>query len=102
MQLLDSAEIGVGRNDVVVDGGMDGKISPPATPGQPLPQLGTARDPQDCQDSQDRKDSQDWMKASRSALIVGAWVVGIPWGNPGYVLSVPCCTSFADKGPESA
>jgi hypothetical protein len=25
---------------------------------------------------------QDWMKASRSALIVGAWVVGMPWGNP--------------------
>jgi len=25
---------------------------------------------------------QDWMKASRSALIVSAWVVGMPWGNP--------------------
>jgi hypothetical protein len=25
---------------------------------------------------------QDWMKASRSALIVAAWVVGMPCGNP--------------------
>jgi Domain of unknown function (DUF1841) len=29
-----------------------------------------------------RRIGQDWMKASRSALIVGAWVVGMPWGNP--------------------
>jgi transposase len=26
---------------------------------------------------------QDWMKASRSALIVSAWVVGMPCGKPG-------------------
>ena len=26
---------------------------------------------------------QDWMKASRSALIVAAWVVGMPCGKPG-------------------
>ena len=25
----------------------------------------------------------DWMKANRSALIVSAWVVGIPCGKPG-------------------
>jgi hypothetical protein len=29
------------------------------------------------------EDRQDWMKASRSALIVSAWVVGMPCGNPG-------------------
>ena len=29
------------------------------------------------------KRAQDWMKASRSALIVSAWVVGMPCGNPG-------------------
>jgi hypothetical protein len=29
-----------------------------------------------------RRIGQDWMKASRSALIVGLWVVGMPWGNP--------------------
>ena len=26
---------------------------------------------------------QDWMKASRSALMVSAWVVGMPCGKPG-------------------
>ena len=26
---------------------------------------------------------QDSMKVNRSALITSAWVVGIPWGNPG-------------------
>jgi len=41
-------------------------------------------------------------KASRSALIVSACVVGMPWGKPLYVLSVPFCTSLADRGPESA
>jgi hypothetical protein len=41
------------------------------------------------------------MNASRSALIVGASVVGIPCGNPGYDLSVPFCTSFAESGPEA-
>jgi hypothetical protein len=45
---------------------------------------------------------QDCTKASRSALIVSAWVVGIPCGNPLYVFSVPFCTSRADSGPESA
>ena len=45
---------------------------------------------------------QDWMKASRSALIVSAWVVGMPCGKPWYVFSVPFRTSFADSGPESA
>src|SRR5664280_242254 len=39
---------------------------------------------------------QDWMKANRSALIVSAWVVGMPCGNPEYVFKVPFCTSFAD------
>ena len=45
---------------------------------------------------------QEFNQASRSALIVGAWVVGIPCGNPWYVFSVPFCTSRADSGPESA
>ena len=45
---------------------------------------------------------QDWMKASRSALIVSAWVVGMPCGKPWYVFRVPFRTSFADSGPESA
>ncbi len=45
---------------------------------------------------------QDCKKASRSALIVSAWVVGMPCGNPEYVFSVPFCTSCADSGPESA
>jgi hypothetical protein len=45
---------------------------------------------------------QDCRKASRSASIVSAWVVGMPCGNPWYVFSVPFCTSFADSGPESA
>ena len=40
-------------------------------------------------------------KASRSALIVSAWVVGRPCGNPSYVLSVPFCTSSTDSGAES-
>src|ERR1700760_4449387 len=42
------------------------------------------------------------MNARRSALIVSAWVVGIPWGNPWYVFRVPFGRSFADRGPESA
>ena len=29
------------------------------------------------------------MNSNRSALMVSAWVVGIPCGKPGYVLSVP-------------
>jgi uncharacterized protein YbjT (DUF2867 family) len=45
---------------------------------------------------------QEFNQASRSALIAGAWVVGIPCGNPWYVFSVPFCTSRADSGPESA
>jgi hypothetical protein len=45
---------------------------------------------------------QDCRKVSRSALIVSAWVVGIPCGNPRYVFSVPFCTSCAESGPESA
>ena len=49
-----------------------------------------------------RRAGQDCTKASRSALIVWAWVVGMPCGNPGYVFSVPFCTSRADSGPESA
>jgi hypothetical protein len=46
--------------------------------------------------------SQDCRKASRSALIVSACVVGQPCGNPLYVFSVPFCRSSADSGPESA
>jgi NmrA-like family len=49
-----------------------------------------------------RRAGQDCMKASRSALIVWASVVGMPCGNPLYVFSVPFCTSRADSGPESA
>ena len=45
---------------------------------------------------------QEFNQASRSALIVAAWVVGMPCGNPLYVFSVPFRTSFADSGPESA
>jgi hypothetical protein len=45
---------------------------------------------------------QDCKKASRSALIVSAWVVGMPCGNPWYVLSVPLCTSSTDSGAESS
>jgi hypothetical protein len=41
-------------------------------------------------------------KASRSALIVSALVVGMPCGNALYVFSVPFFKSFADKGAESA
>jgi hypothetical protein len=32
--------------------------------------------------SRERRVRQDWMKASRSALIVAACVVGMPCGNP--------------------
>ena len=53
-------------------------------------------------DQASRRVGQDCRKASRSALIVSAWVVGIPCGNPLYVFSVPFCTSWADSGPESA
>jgi hypothetical protein len=49
-----------------------------------------------------RRAGQDCNQASRSALIVAAWVVGMPCGNPWYVFSVPFCTSLADSGPESA
>jgi hypothetical protein len=45
---------------------------------------------------------QGCRKASRSALIVSASVVGMPCGNPWYVFSVPCLRSRADSGPESA
>jgi hypothetical protein len=45
---------------------------------------------------------QDCTKASRSALMVSASVVGMPCGNPLYVFSVPFCRSRADSGPESA
>jgi len=38
------------------------------------------------------------MKASRSALVTSACVVGIPCGKPGYVLSVPSATSSAARG----
>jgi hypothetical protein len=41
-------------------------------------------------------------KASRSALIVSACVVGIPCGKSLYVLRTPFFSSFADKGPASA
>jgi len=43
--------------------------------------------------------NQDLIKASKSALICSAWVVGIPCGNPGYDLSVPCFRSFTDFAP---
>jgi hypothetical protein len=33
--------------------------------------------------SREEASPQVWMKARRSALIVSAWVVGIPCGNPG-------------------
>ena len=46
--------------------------------------------------------SQDCRKASRSALIVSACVVGQPCGNPLYVFSVPFRRSSAVSGPESA
>ena len=36
------------------------------------------------------------MNASRSALMVSAWVVGIPCGKPGYTLRVAPFTNFAD------
>ena len=42
------------------------------------------------------------MKASRSALIMSAWVVGILCGNPAYVFSVPFCTISTARGPEVA
>jgi hypothetical protein len=49
-----------------------------------------------------RRVGQDCMNVSRSALIVSAWVVGMPCGKPLYVFSVPFCTSSADSGPESS
>ena len=54
------------------------------------------------QQTPSRRVGQDCTKASRSALIVSASVVGMPCGNPWYVFSVPFCTSRADSGPESA
>jgi hypothetical protein len=42
------------------------------------------------------------MKASRSALIVSAWVVGMPCGKPGYFFRVPFCISSTARGPEVA
>ena len=33
-------------------------------------------------------------------MIVSACVVGIPCGKPGYVFSVPFCTSLTARGPE--
>jgi hypothetical protein len=44
----------------------------------------------------------DLKKARRSGLIVSACVVGMPWGKPLYVLSVPFFKSFAERGAESA
>src|SRR5207244_5152809 len=41
-------------------------------------------------------------KASRSALIVSASVVGIPCGKPLYVFKVLFLSNSADSGPESA
>jgi hypothetical protein len=58
--------------------------------------------PQDRPISFPVRSDQDWMKASRSLLIVSALVVGMPCGNPGYVFKVPFCSSFADSGPASA
>jgi hypothetical protein len=49
-----------------------------------------------------RATGQDRINVNRSALIVSAWVVGIPCGNPAYVFSVPFWTSLAESGPESA
>jgi hypothetical protein len=49
-----------------------------------------------------KRADQDWMNASRSLLMVSACVVGIPWGKPGYVFSVPFCTSWTARGPEVA
>ena len=43
---------------------------------------------------------QDWMKASRSALMTSACVVGMPCGKPAYVFSVPFWTSWTARGPE--
>ena len=45
---------------------------------------------------------QDWMNASRSALMVSAWVVGMPCGKPAYVFRVALLRSCADSGAESA
>jgi AraC-like DNA-binding protein len=47
-----------------------------------------------------RRGDQDWMKASRSGLSTSACVVSIPCGKPGYVFSVPFCTSLTVRGPE--
>ena len=44
----------------------------------------------------------DFRKASRSALIISACVVGMPCGNSLYIFSVPFLSNFADKGPASA
>src|SRR5207237_5064419 len=41
-------------------------------------------------------------KASKSALMVSASVVGIPCGKPLYVFNVLFRSNFADNGPESA
>jgi hypothetical protein len=41
-------------------------------------------------------------KASRSALIWDAWVVGMPCGKPGYTFSVAFFSIFADMGPAAA
>src|SRR5690242_18492816 len=40
---------------------------------------------------------QDWMKASRSLMIVSASVVGMPCGNPGYAFRDPFRSSIADS-----
>src|ERR1700722_17652202 len=42
------------------------------------------------------------INASRSALIVSAWVVGIPCGKPGYTLRVAPFTSFEDCRADAA
>jgi len=69
-------------------GRTDGRsVHPPhaALPGQmPVPARGRGQE----------RDGQDRMKASRSALIVSAWVVGMPCGKPGYLFSVPFCTAY--------
>ena len=49
-----------------------------------------------------RSPRQDCSQASRSALMVSAWVVGMPCGKPAYVLRVLFCSSCADSGPASA
>jgi len=44
---------------------------------------------------------QDLIKASRSALMVAASVVGIPCGKPGYEISFPFFKSFTAFAPVS-